>query len=139
MAEKDKHDLHEHDAPIRDDLSGEDLSRGPTPETRHPAGHVTGRDFAEDDAVAGETGGFDDVSDTTQGPTPDPPGDAGDRRRRCGRRRARRRPEDSRGRGWQPGPRAHPARRSRPTRRQVGLDRPGVDHTETRSGFLQNG
>ena len=45
MAKKDKHDLHEHDAPIRDDLSGEDLSRGPTPETRHPAGHVTGRDF----------------------------------------------------------------------------------------------
>jgi hypothetical protein len=71
MGKKDKHDLHEHDAPIRDDLSGEDLSRGPTPETRHPAGHVTGRDFAEDDSVAGETGGFDDVSDTTQGPTPE--------------------------------------------------------------------
>jgi hypothetical protein len=71
MGKKDKHDLHEHDAPIRDDLSGEDLSRVPTPETRHPAGHVTGRDFAEDDSVAGETGGFDDVSDTTQGPTPE--------------------------------------------------------------------
>jgi hypothetical protein len=33
-------------------LSGEDLSRGPTPETRHPDGLV------------------DDVADTTQGPTP---------------------------------------------------------------------
>lgn len=27
---------------------------------------MTGRDFAEDDVVAGETGGFDDASDTTQ-------------------------------------------------------------------------
>jgi sporulation protein YlmC with PRC-barrel domain len=51
-------------------LSGEDLSRGPTPETRHPAGHVEGRDDAERDSVAGETGGVDDVADTTQGPTP---------------------------------------------------------------------
>ena len=33
---------------------------------------MTGRDFAEDDSVAGETGGFDDGSDTTQGPTPRP-------------------------------------------------------------------
>lgn len=33
-------------------LAGEDLSRGPTPETRHPGG------------------GADDVADTTQGPTP---------------------------------------------------------------------
>ena len=72
MNDKDKHDdLHEHDAPLRDDLSGEDLSRGPTPETRHPAGHVEGRDFAEDDSVVGETGGVNDVSDTTQGPTPE--------------------------------------------------------------------
>ncbi len=72
MDHKDKRDdLHEHDAPLRDDLSGEDLSRGPTPETRHPAGHVEGRDFAEDDSVVGETGGVDDVSDTTQGPTPE--------------------------------------------------------------------
>lgn len=53
------------------DLSGEDLSRGPTPETRHPAGHVEGRDFAEDDSRSGETGGKDDESDTTQGPTPE--------------------------------------------------------------------
>ena len=51
-------------------LSGEDLSRGPTPETRHPAGHVAGRDHAEGDTVAGETHGVDDVADTTQGPTP---------------------------------------------------------------------
>jgi ferritin-like metal-binding protein YciE len=42
--------------PLGDELSGEDLSRGPTPETRHPD--------------AGETGGDDDVRDTTQGPTP---------------------------------------------------------------------
>jgi sporulation protein YlmC with PRC-barrel domain len=48
-------------------LAGEDLSRGPTPETRHPEGYVEGRDFAE----AGETGGLDDVRDTTQGPTPE--------------------------------------------------------------------
>lgn len=34
-------------------LAGEDLSRGPTPETRHPRG------------------GLDDVRDTTQGPTPE--------------------------------------------------------------------
>ena len=34
-------------------LAGEDLSRGPTPETRHP------------------DGGLDDVRDTTQGPTPE--------------------------------------------------------------------
>jgi hypothetical protein len=34
-------------------LAGEDLSRGPTPETRHPEG------------------GLDDVRDTTQGPTPE--------------------------------------------------------------------
>ena len=58
-------------ADARRDLSGEDLSRGPTPETRHPAGHVEGRDFAEDDSVVGETGGVDDVRDTTQGPTPE--------------------------------------------------------------------
>ena len=57
--------------PTRRGLSGEDLSRGPTPETRHPAGHVEGEDFAEDDTVAGETGGVDDVRDTTQGPTPE--------------------------------------------------------------------
>ena len=31
MGKKDKHDLHEHDAPIRDDLSGEDLSAAPPP------------------------------------------------------------------------------------------------------------
>src|SRR6185437_8241567 len=36
----------------------------------HPAGHVEGRDFAERDTAHGETGGVDDVSDTTQGPTP---------------------------------------------------------------------
>lgn len=34
-------------------LAGEDLSKGPTPETRHP------------------DGGLDDVEDTTQGPTPE--------------------------------------------------------------------
>ena len=71
MHEKNTRDLREHDAPLRDDLSGEDLSRGPTPETRHPTGHVEGRDFAEGDSVVGETGGVDDVSDTTQGPTPE--------------------------------------------------------------------
>jgi hypothetical protein len=38
-------------------LIGEDLSRGPTPETRHPIGW--------------ETGGLDDIRDTTQGPTPE--------------------------------------------------------------------
>lgn len=64
-------DPKDHDIPIREDLSGEDLSRGPTPETRHPAGHVKGRDFAEDDSEFGETGGDDDVRDTTQGPTPE--------------------------------------------------------------------
>jgi sporulation protein YlmC with PRC-barrel domain len=37
----------------RDRLTGEDLSRGPTPETRHPHG------------------GRDDVRDTTEGPTPE--------------------------------------------------------------------
>lgn len=37
----------------RDSLAGEDLSRGPTPQTRHP------------------DGGPDDVRDTTQGPTPE--------------------------------------------------------------------
>ncbi len=37
----------------RDRLTGEDLSRGPTPETRHPRG------------------GRDDVRDTTEGPTPE--------------------------------------------------------------------
>ena len=37
----------------RDALAGEDLSRGPTPRTRHPEG------------------GLDDVRDTTQGPTPE--------------------------------------------------------------------
>jgi hypothetical protein len=57
--------------PTRGDLSGEDLSRGPTPETRHPAGHVEGEDFAEGDSAVGETGGVDDVRDTTQGPTPE--------------------------------------------------------------------
>jgi hypothetical protein len=51
-------------------LSGEDLSRGPTPETRHPAGHTRGDDFAER-GDRGETGGADDVRDTTQGPTPE--------------------------------------------------------------------
>lgn len=59
------------DRPLREDLSGEDLSRGPTPETRHPAGHVEGTDFAEGDSEIGETGGVDDVRDTTQGPTPE--------------------------------------------------------------------
>lgn len=53
------------------DVSGEDLSRGPTPETRHPAGHVEGTDFAEGGTAVGETGGVDDVRDTTQGPTPE--------------------------------------------------------------------
>jgi hypothetical protein len=43
--------------PPTEDLSGEDLSRGPTPETRHPDGS--------------ETGGDDDIRDTTQGPTPE--------------------------------------------------------------------
>jgi hypothetical protein len=56
---------------LTEDLSGEDLSRGPTPETRHPAGHVEGRDFAEGDSESGETGGDDDIRDTTQGPTPE--------------------------------------------------------------------
>ena len=51
-------------------LSGEDLSRGPTPATRHPAGHTDGSDFAEADERHGETGGLDDLNDTTQGPTP---------------------------------------------------------------------
>jgi hypothetical protein len=37
----------------RDRLAGEDLSRGPTPETRHPDGRR------------------DDVRDTTEGPTPE--------------------------------------------------------------------
>ena len=59
------------DQATRADVSGEDLSRGPTPETRHPAGHVEGSDFAEGGTVAGETGGVDDVRDTTQGPTPE--------------------------------------------------------------------
>ena len=59
------------DPALREDLSGEDLSRGPTPETRHPAGHVEGKDFAERDHEIGETGGADDVRDTTQGPTPE--------------------------------------------------------------------
>jgi hypothetical protein len=35
------------------DVAGEDLSKGPTPETRHPHG------------------GGDDVTDTTEGPTPE--------------------------------------------------------------------
>ncbi len=64
-------DPKDHDVPVREDLSGEDLSRGPTPETRHPAGHVEGRDFAEADSEIGETGGDDDIRDTTQGPTPE--------------------------------------------------------------------
>jgi sporulation protein YlmC with PRC-barrel domain len=51
-------------------LAGEDLSRGPTPQTRHPAGYAEGRDVAERDSAWGETGGVDDVADTTQGPTP---------------------------------------------------------------------
>lgn len=59
------------DPALRKDLSGEDLSRGPTPETRHPAGHVEGEDFAERDSRHGETGGVDDTQDTTQGPTPE--------------------------------------------------------------------
>lgn len=67
--------VHTHDTAAttvgRTDLSGEDLSRGPTPETRHPAGHVEGRDFAERDSRIGETGGYDDLNDTTQGPTPE--------------------------------------------------------------------
>jgi hypothetical protein len=64
-------DLRDRDDALREDLSGEDLSRGPTPETRHPAGHVEGRDFAEADSEIGETAGDDDVRDTTQGPTPE--------------------------------------------------------------------
>jgi len=51
-------------------LAGEDLSRGPTPETRHPEGYHEGRDKDEAGAM-GETGGLDDVRDTTQGPTPE--------------------------------------------------------------------
>ncbi len=35
------------------DLAGEDLTKGPTPETRHPEG------------------GGDDLTDTTEGPTPE--------------------------------------------------------------------
>jgi uncharacterized protein (TIGR02271 family) len=54
-----------------DELSGEDLSRGPTPQTRHPAGHVEGRDHSERDGLRGETAGVDDLEDTTQGPTPE--------------------------------------------------------------------
>ena len=73
--EKDKKDKHSDpatsDPALRSDLSGEDLSRGPTPETRHPAGHVEGEDFAENDSQTGETGGVDDMQDTTQGPTPE--------------------------------------------------------------------
>jgi hypothetical protein len=64
------HSVREWDDTRDDWLSGEDLSRGPTPETRHPAGHVQGRDYAERDRGHGETGGVDDVADTTQGPTP---------------------------------------------------------------------
>ena len=70
MKDDDKLDPAATD-PARREMSGEDLSRGPTPETRHPAGHVEGEDFAENDSVAGETGGVDDVRDTTQGPTPE--------------------------------------------------------------------
>lgn len=45
------HDVREWDD--ADAMAGEDLSRGPTPRTRHPEG------------------GVDDVQDTTQGPTPE--------------------------------------------------------------------
>jgi uncharacterized protein (TIGR02271 family) len=49
------HDVSEwDDAHRRDALAGEDLSEGPTPETRHPT-----------------SGRYDDVEDTTQGPTPE--------------------------------------------------------------------
>ena len=57
---------------LTEDLSGEDLSRGPTPETRHPAGHVEGRDFAEGDSESGETGGDDDIRDTPRARRPRP-------------------------------------------------------------------
>lgn len=56
--------LHTGDTTLGADLSGEDLSRGPTPATRHPAAHVGGVD--EDGS-----GGYDDLNDTTQGPTPE--------------------------------------------------------------------
>ncbi len=71
MDEKKNVDPTHNPEKVRVDVSGEDLSRGPTPETRHPAGHVEGRDLAEDDTLHGETGGVDDVRDTTQGPTPE--------------------------------------------------------------------
>ncbi len=64
--------MSENDKSVTGDaLSGEDLSRGPTPETRHPEGYVEGRDKDEAGHGLGETGGLDDVADTTQGPTPE--------------------------------------------------------------------
>lgn len=69
MVGHDEDDGTTTDAGGERDLSGEDLSRGPTPETRHPAGYVEGRDFAEGDSEVGETAGADDLRDTTQGPT----------------------------------------------------------------------
>jgi uncharacterized protein (TIGR02271 family) len=64
--------MSENDKSVTGDaLSGEDLSRGPTPETRHPEGYVEGRDKDEAGRGLGETGGLDDVADTTQGPTPE--------------------------------------------------------------------
>ena len=36
MAKKDKHDLHEHDAPIRDDLCREDSPARTSPAAPHP-------------------------------------------------------------------------------------------------------
>lgn len=51
-------------------LTGEDLSHGPTPQTRHPDGWVDDGERAvgrPEDA----TGGVDDIRDTTQGPTPE--------------------------------------------------------------------
>lgn len=64
------HEIRDWDDNRDNWLAGEDLSRGPTPETRHPAGYVEGRD-KDEAGVAGETGGLDDVRDTTQGPTPE--------------------------------------------------------------------
>ena len=45
--------IEDRDRAENRDLAGEDLSKGPTPETRHPHG------------------GGDDVTDTTEGPTPE--------------------------------------------------------------------
>jgi hypothetical protein len=66
-------------------LTGDDLSHGPTPQTRHPDGWVhdgertVGR---PEDA----TGGVDDIRDTTQGPTPRRPGRCAPRRTSPARR-----------------------------------------------------